>query len=272
MDTLPGERLTSIENMGLEYRMIGPSPSRAPTIVLLHEGLGSVAMWGDFPRRISERTGAGVFVYSRPGYGASVPAQSRLPVDYIRRHAVDVLPKILDGIGFQGGILLGHSDGASMAAAYAGTIDDSRVHGLVVIAPHFCVEEETLAEIRAAREAFETRDLRQRLARYHTNVDMAFRGWNDVWLDPAFATFNLREELGRIRVPMLVIRGDNDRYGTHRQVWMAKETCTCPLEILLMPDCGHVPHREKAQQTIEAVAKFYDAVERRRGTSGEPRV
>jgi pimeloyl-ACP methyl ester carboxylesterase len=257
---LPDEGKISVEGMTLEYRLIGPLPSHAPTIVMLHEGLGSIATWGDFPRRLSERTGAGVFVYSRSGYGGSPPMQARLPVDYIRRHALDALPKVLDTIEFGRGILLGHSDGASMCAAYAGNVEDRRVRGLVLMAPHFCVEPETLAEIRNAREAFELRDLRQRLARYHENVDAAFRGWNDVWLDPAFAAFDLREELKRIRVSTLIIRGNDDRYGTHRQVRLAEALCKCPLQTLIMPDCGHVPHREKPAETIDAVAKLYDSV------------
>jgi pimeloyl-ACP methyl ester carboxylesterase len=255
-----------IGDLAVEYRLIGPPPTRAPTIVMLHEGLGSVAAWGEFPERLSQCTGAGVFVYSRPGYGGSPSSDARLSVDYIRRHALELLPQILDAIAFRGGILLGHSDGASMAAAYAGTRDDDRVHGLALIAPHFCVEPETLAEIRRTREAFHRRDLRQRLARYHDDVDAAFRGWNDVWLDPAFADFNLREELARIRVPMLIIRGDNDRYGTHRQAWMAQERCRCPVEVVLLADCGHIPNREQPERTIAAIARLYDQVQRGQAT------
>jgi pimeloyl-ACP methyl ester carboxylesterase len=254
-----GKGRLRIEGMTLEYRMIG-APS-APTIVLLHEGLGSVASWGKFPGRLAERIGASVFVYSRAGYGASPPAHDALPADYIQRHARDVLPKILDAIGFRKGWLLGHSDGASMAAAFAGSVSDERVQGLVLMAPHFFVEAETLATIRQAREAFERRDLRQRLARYHLDVDAAFRGWNDIWLDPVFAGFNLREELRRIRMPMLIIRGDDDRYGTHRQAWLAKELCECRVEIMLLPNCGHLPHREQPEQTIEAIASFYNSLE-----------
>ena len=271
MPALPGEGQIRIGDMTLEYRLIGPSPSQSPTIVLLHEGLGSISTWGDFPRRLAERTGAGVFVYSRSGYGASPAAHASLPIDYVRRHALDVLPKILAAIGFRDGILLGHSDGASMAAAYAGIVKDPRVRGLVLMAPHFSVEPETLAEIRNAREAFETRDLRGRLARHHTNVDVAFRGWNDVWLDPEFAAFNLRAELAEIRVPVLVIRGDNDRYGTHRQAWLARELCRCPVEILILPDCGHVPHREKPDETLAAAVRVFrnrPASARRGGARG----
>ena len=257
MQMLTEEGHIHVAGMSLEYRLIGAPPSRSPTIVMLHEGLGSAGTWGEFPRRVFERTRASVFVYSRPGYGTSPPVQDGLPVDYIKRHALDVLPKLLEAIGFRQGLLLGHSDGASMATAYAGNIQDPRVLGLVLMAPHFCVEPETLAEIRNARNAFETGDLRQRLARYHDNIDAAFFGWNDVWLNPGFAAFNLREELAKINIPMLIIRGEGDRYGTNRQIEMARETCRGPIEILLMPDCGHLPHREKSAQTVDAIDRFY---------------
>ena len=227
---------------------------------MLHEGLGSVSTWGEFPNRIFEQTGASVFVYSRPGYGPSPPTEPGLPIDYISRHARDVLPKILETIGFSRGLLLGHSDGASMAVAYAGNFEDPRVRGLVLMAPHFCVEPETLAEIRNARKAFETGDLRQRLSRHHKYVDAAFFGWNDVWLEPEFAAFNLKQELARISVPMLIIRGDGERYGTYQQVKMAQEIFKGQLETVLLPDCGHSPHREKPAQTIEAIARFYSRV------------
>lgn len=253
---LAAEGFLSVADMMLEYRFYGESPGRAPTIVFLHEGLGSIRTWGEFPSLLAEAVAASVFVYSRDGYGNSPVAQKALPVDYIRRHALNVLPRLLDAIGFSRGILLGHSDGASMAAAYAGTVDDKRLRGLVLMAPHFCVEAETLAEIRNAREAWRARDLRQRLARYHADVDAAFLRWNDVWLEPAFPAFNLAEELGRIKVPTLVLRGDDDRYGTHRQVHMAQELFRGELKTMLMAGCGHVPHREKPALTVETIAAF----------------
>lgn len=262
MRALAAEGQIDIDGMALEYRMFGPSPAHSPTIIMLHEGLGSIKTWGEFPPRLFERTGAGVFVYSRAGYGASPPIGHGLPTDYIKRHALGVLPKILEAIGFRRGILLGHSDGASMAAAYAAGIDDSRIAGLVLMAPHFFVEPETLSEIRNAREAYKTSDLRQRLSRYHSYVDAAFWGWNDVWLEPTFASFNLRDELAKIHVPMLVIRGDDDHYGTGRQVAMAKDICRCPLETLIIPECGHVPHREKPEQTLDAIVRFYENIAR----------
>ena len=145
-----------------------------------------------------------------------------------------------------------------MAAAYVGNSDDPRIIGLVLIAPHLIVEPETLAEIRNARQAYEARDLRERLARYHNYVDVAFWGWNEVWLEPDFAAFNLRAELAKIHFPMLVIRGDDDSYGTNRQIAVAKEQCGCPLETLIIPNCGHVPHRERPEQTLDTIAGFYE--------------
>jgi len=260
MPTVADEGTIHVSGMTLEYRVFGSSSKRSPMIVMLHEGLGSMETWGEFPRHVSERTGARVFIYSRAGYGASPPFGHGLPIDYIKRHALDVLPKVLETIGFRRGMLLGHSDGASMAVAYAGSISDPRITGLVLMAPHFFVEPENLAEIRNAREAYNTRDLRQRLSRYHADVDVAFWGWNNVWLEPAFACLDLRDELTKIPVPTLIIRGNEDRYGTNRQVAIAKDTCRCPLETLIIPNCGHIPHREKQQEVVDAIATFYESV------------
>jgi pimeloyl-ACP methyl ester carboxylesterase len=253
---LADQGFLSVDGMQLEYRLHGETPGRSPTIVMVHEGLGSIRTWGEFPRLLSEATGAGVLVYSREGYGSSPAIQAELPLEYIRQHALKVLPRILDEIGFTEGILLGHSDGASMVAAYAGTVSDPRVRGLVLMAPHFCVEDETLAEIRNAKVAFEKGDLRQRLSRHHADVDAAFWRWNKVWLDPQFPAFNLNAELANISVPTLVIRGDNDRYGTHRQVRVAEQWHRGDLKTLLMKNCGHVPHRENPAQTVETIAAF----------------
>ena len=177
----------------LEAVCIGPSPSEAPTIVMLHEGLGCVGLWRDFPDRLAEATGHGVFVYSRRGYGASQPCALPRPLDYMTREAMDVLPDVLTEIGLQRGILLGHSDGASIAAIYAGSIQDHRIRGLVLMAPHFFTEPMGLAAIAKTKEAYETGNLRAKLAAYHADVDNAFRGWNDAWLDPAFAKWNIED-------------------------------------------------------------------------------
>ena len=247
----------TISDASLEYRMIGPRPDAAPTIVMLHEGLGSVSTWGEFPAKLSDRTGCGVFVYSRAGYGKSSTITLPRPLDYMQREAADVLPRLLDAIGLERGILLGHSDGASIAAQYAGTHQDHRVCGLVLMAPHFFVEAEGLAEIRNARAAYETTDLRARLARHHADVDAAFRGWNEAWLHPKFETaFDITDALAYIRVPILLMQGEADRYGTLAQVRVAQEECYCPVETLVMPDAGHAPHREKAEETVKAVTAF----------------
>jgi pimeloyl-ACP methyl ester carboxylesterase len=253
----PGDGLVALGETRLEYRAHGPAPVAAPTIVMLHEGLGCVSMWRDFPERLAEASGLGVFVYSRPGYGRSSPRQPPWPLDYMQDHALTMLPRLLDAIGFRRGLLLGHSDGASIAAVHGGGCRDSRVQGLVLMAPHFFTEEMGLAEIARARDAYETSDLRERLARHHgDNVDCAFRGWNGAWLDPGFKAWNLEEYLPRIECPVLVIQGSQDAYGTLAQVDAARRGCRAPVETLILEDCGHSPHRDQPAATLEAVAAF----------------
>src|SRR5438552_16793060 len=175
--TLADQSFLDLGSVRLEFRTIGPRPHVAPTIVMLHEGLGCVGLWGDFPDRIAAETGAGVFVYSRAGYGRSSPVVLPRPLSFMHEEAREVLPRLLDAIGFRRGLLLGHSDGASIAAIYAGSVQDHRVRGLVLIAPHFIVEDLSIRSIAAAREAYAT-DLRAKLARWHADVDNAFCGWN----------------------------------------------------------------------------------------------
>ena len=175
----------------LEYGRLGPAPAEAPTVVLLHEGLGSRDLWRDFPERLSAATGWGVCAYSRAGYGDSDPAALPRPVDYMTREARLVLPEVLNAIGFERGLLMGHSDGATIAAIYAGTMSDPRLCGLVTIAPHFFTEEIALREIARAKQAFDSGDLRSRLARHHHEPDNCFRGWNDAWLHPEFKDWNV---------------------------------------------------------------------------------
>jgi pimeloyl-ACP methyl ester carboxylesterase len=254
---LADEGFLEIGGAKLEYRMIGPRPHEAPTIVMLHEGLGAAKLWGNFPEKLAERTKAGVFVYSRAGYGRSSPVKLPRPLDYMTREATAVVPKLLDAIGFRRGILLGHSDGASTAAIYAGSVQDHRVRGLALFAPHFFVEEFSLEEIRRAKERYDTGDLREKLARHHADVDNAFRGWNDAWLDPDFGTaFDMVEPLAYIRVPVLIAQGEDDPYGTVRQVRVAEEECYCPVEAVLLTGCGHAPHRDRPEETLEAVSSF----------------
>jgi len=254
-----------VGNASLEYRMIGPRPEVAPTIVMLHEGLGSVTTWGEFPERLADRTGQGVFVYARAGYGKSSPVALPRPLDYMQREATEVLPKLLDAIGFKRGLLLGHSDGATIAAWYAGSVQDHRVRGLVLIAPHFFMEASNLEAIRKTVTTYETTDLRARLARHHADADAAFRGWSGAWLDPGFAIFDTTDALAYIRVPILLIQGADDPYGTLAQLRVAEEECYCPVEALVLPGCGHAPHREKPQETLAAVAPFTDRIFRVHG-------
>jgi pimeloyl-ACP methyl ester carboxylesterase len=240
----------------LEYRLIGPEPPEAPCIVMLHEGLGSVGLWADFPDRLQAATGASVFAYSRAGYGRSSPARLPRPLDFMQREAREVLPRVLDQIGFSRGLLLGHSDGASIAAIYAGSVQDHRVRGLMLMAPHFFTEDMGIAEIARAKAAYEAGELRDRLARWHGDVDNAFRGWCDVWLDPEFRKWDVTEELSYIRVPVLIVQGEADQYGTVRQIEAAQELCTCPIEVALLPGVRHSPHREAPEATLETTAAF----------------
>ncbi|HZP69735.1 MAG TPA: alpha/beta hydrolase [Pseudolabrys sp.] len=245
-----------IDRHRLEYRFIGPQPDKAPTLVLLHEGLGCVGLWNNFPDRLAAATGVGVFVYSRAGYGKSSPVNLPRPLSYMHDEARETLPKLLDAIGFRRGLLIGHSDGASIAAIYAGSHQDRRVGGLVLIAPHFFTEDPGIASIAEAKKAYETGDLRARLARWHDDVDNAFRGWNDAWLDPRFRKWDITEFLAYIRVPVLIVQGEDDQYGTVKQIEVAQEECYCPVEVVLLPGARHAPQREAAEPTLRAISDF----------------
>jgi len=265
MQALNPSGFLTIGASDLEYRMIGPSPEQAPTIVMLHEGLGCVGLWGDFPEKLQAATGAGVFVYSRAGYGASTPAKLPRPLDYMHTEALDVLPKLLDAIGFRRGLLLGHSDGASIAAIYAGSRQDHRVEGIALIAPHFIVEDISVASIAEIKTAYETTNLKGKLSRWHKDVDNAFYGWNGAWLDPQFRDWDISEYLAYIRVPVAIVQGAKDQYGTLRQVEIAQEECYCPVDVAVIASAGHSPHREEPEQTLAAIADFAAAVLRADG-------
>src|ERR1700687_1841772 len=244
----------------LEYRMIGPAPDEAPAIVMLHEGLGSAGLWGDFPDRLQAATGAGVLVYSRAGYGGSTQVELPRPLDYMHIEALDVLPKLLDKIGFRRGLLLGHSDGASIASIYAGGVQDHRIRGVAMIAPHFVVEDISVESIAGIKRAFETTDLRSKLTRWHRNVDNAFYGWNGAWLDPKFRGWDIAEYLGYIRVPVAILQGSDDQYGTLRQIEIAQQECYCPVDVTILPGAGHSPHREAPEATLDAISEFADRI------------
>jgi pimeloyl-ACP methyl ester carboxylesterase len=253
---LANDGFIDIGSARLECRMVGPRPDAAPTLVMLHEGLGSAALWGDFPDRLAAATGTGVFVYSRAGYGRSSPVALPRPLSYMHDEALEVLPKLLEIIGFHRGLLVGHSDGASIATIYAGSVQDHRIRGLALMAPHFFVEDVSVAAIAEARKAYANTDLREKLARWHADVDNAFRGWNDAWLDPAFRQWDITEMLAYIRVPILIVQGAGDQYGTERQIAVAQEECYCPVEVALLPDARHAPHKESPDVTLAAIAAF----------------
>jgi pimeloyl-ACP methyl ester carboxylesterase len=256
MTVLAPTGFLAIGSSDLEYRMTGPAPDSAPTIVMLHEGLGSAGLWGDFPDRLAAATGAGVFAYSRAGYGASTKVELPRPLDYMHIEALEVLPKLLDAVGFRCGLLLGHSDGASIAAIYAGAHQDHRVQGLAMIAPHFVVEDISVTSIAAIKRSYETTDLKAKLARWHKDVDNAFYGWNGAWLDPKFRTWDISEYLAYIRVPVAILQGADDQYGTIRQIEIAREECYCPLDVTIIPGAGHSPHREASDATLDAISDF----------------
>ena len=269
--TLPDEGFLDLPPQRLEYRMIGPRPDAAPTIVMLHEGLGCVGLWGAFPEQLAAATGAGVFVYSRAGYGNSSPAALPRPLSFMDEEALDMLPRVLAAIGFQRGILFGHSDGASIATIYAGSIQDHRVRGLVLMAPHFFTEQMGLTEIRRAGEAFKAGILRDKLKRWHADVDGAFRSWIEPWLNPEFRKWDITEALGYIRVPILILQGAEDQYGTLKQIEAAKEECFCPVEVAILPGARHSPHRDMPEATLGAVAGFINRLLRDHHESERPR-
>ena len=254
--TLADEGFLELAPLRLEYRMIGPRPDAAPTIVMLHEGLGSVGLWGAFPEALATATGAGVFVYSRTNYGRSSPGKLPRTVNFMHEEALDVLPRVLAAIGFERGILLGHSDGASIATIYAGSVQDHRVRGLVLMAPHFFTEDMGLAQIRRTNEDYQSGDLREKLKRWHADVDSAYQSWSGPWLAPEFHAWDITETLGYIRVPILIIQGADDQYGTLKQIEVAQQECYCPVEAAILPGVRHSPHRDAPALTRDAAAAF----------------
>jgi len=245
-----------IDGRQLETRWWGPNPDQAPTLVLLHEGLGCVALWRDFPDALVTATGCGVFAYSRFGYGASDAAMLPRPMSYMHDEALTVLPRVLDAAGIHRAVLIGHSDGGSIAAIHAGAVQDARVAGLGLIAAHFFVEALNIASIAEIRLTFEQGDLRRRLARYHRDVEGAFRGWNDAWLDPRFAAFDITGQVARIRVPVLALQGSDDPYGSAEQLRVLERVATCAVETRMIDGARHSPHLETRDATLAAVVPF----------------
>jgi pimeloyl-ACP methyl ester carboxylesterase len=234
----------------LSYRGNGD----CPTIVMLHEGLGSVSMWKDFPERLARATRCGVVAYSRHGHGKSERLGEKRLVEFMHREGTVVLPGLLARLEIERPILLGHSDGASICIIYAAASPASP-RGLILEAPHVFVEELTLNSIAKIRTVYRTTDLPERLGRYHDHVEEAFWGWNDIWLDPKFRAWNIEDCLDSIRCPVLVIQGEDDEYGTLAQVRAIRRRLA-NTQTLVLPNCGHSPHRDQPTPTLETIAQF----------------
>jgi pimeloyl-ACP methyl ester carboxylesterase len=242
----------------LEYRWIeppAPADASRPPLVFLHEGLGSVALWKDFPDRVAAATGCRALVYSRHGYGRSERLSAPRTPDYMHREALEVLPELLDRLEVEAPVLIGHSDGASIALIHAGR-SARPLAGAVAMAPHVFVEPLSLSSIAQAKLAFETTDLPRRLGRYHDDVQAMFYGWNDIWLHPDFRDWNIEDCLPGIRAPLLLIQGEDDQYGTLAQIDAIARRVSAPLQRLLLKDCAHSPQVDQTQQTMSAIARF----------------
>ncbi|HKQ26270.1 MAG TPA: alpha/beta hydrolase [Burkholderiales bacterium] len=244
----------------LEYKRIDPgarhgAAAGAPTLVFLHEGLGSLALWKDFPEKVSQATGCTSIVYSRYGYGKSDRLAEARGVDYMHHEALEVLPELLNALSIRKPILIGHSDGASIALIHTGA-RRRPVRGLVLLAPHVFVEDITVESIAEAKVAFDKTDLPSKLARYHDDAESTFRGWNDIWLHPDFRAWNIEEYLAGVTCPVLLIQGEDDQYGTSSQVEaIARQVCG-PVATLMLPNCAHSPHVDQTQATVEKIAHF----------------
>ena len=244
----------------LEYRWIEGS---GPPLVFLHEGLGSIGQWRDFPDRLARATGCRALVYDRYGYGQSeVLKEARVSVKFMHDGALRELPDLLRNLEIENPILVGHSDGASIA------LINSAVHpvrGVAVMAPHVFIEDVCIRSIGKAAASFETSGLKEGLAKYHKDASKTFHLWADAWLDPAFREWNIAAYLPRIKCPLLAIQGEGDEYGTMAQLDAIKRQVSGPCELLKLPDCGHSPHRDQPETVLNSISGF---VRKILGTNG----
>ncbi|MGD9804256.1 MAG: alpha/beta fold hydrolase [Hyphomicrobiaceae bacterium] len=245
---------TVIDGVRLETRII-PGVATNPWLVLLHEGLGSVSLWRDFPDKLARRLGMPALIYSRRGYGQSDGLEGPRDPDFMHHEACDVLPKLLAALSIERAVLVGHSDGASIALIHAAHHPEG-LAGAVLMAPHVFVEDISRESIARISETYERTDLKSRLAKHHVNVDDAFYGWSRTWLDPRFREWSLEPECARLSIPTLLIQGEDDEYGTLAQLDAIEVAAPIPPRRLVLPGCGHVPQRDCEEEVLDAIAAF----------------
>ncbi|MGD2092004.1 MAG: alpha/beta hydrolase [Candidatus Aminicenantes bacterium] len=251
------EDYITVDGKRLEMNWYGPSPGEAPTLVFLHHGLGCAAMWRDYPERLAAAVGCGALVYSRWGYGCSDPCSLPRSVRFMHEEGLEVLPELLEVAGIGQCLLIGQSDGASIAIIYAGGTTAKPLLGIITEAPHVFFEKQTMLGIQQAKQAYQGGDFRKKLEKYHgSNTDCAFWGWNDTWLHPDFVEWDIQKYLPGIKVPMLVIQGENDEYGTGAQVRAIESYAGAGADTLILPGCGHAPHQEQETVTFKAMKDF----------------
>jgi pimeloyl-ACP methyl ester carboxylesterase len=247
-----------VQDRRIEYDFVHASSADAPVMIFLHEGIGSLSMWKDFPSRVAHAAGCNALVYSRYGYGQSDALTASRHVDFMHDEALKALPELLDRLEVQRPILFGHSDGGSIALIHAGG-SGRPIAGVIAMAPHIVVEDISIRSIKAAKQTYETTDLKDRLGRYHAHPDSAFWGWNDIWLHPEFRNWNIEEFLPPIMCPILAIQGEDDEYGTMQQIDLIARFAS-DVDLFKLTDCRHSPHLDQPEAVIEAVTRFVDRI------------
>ena len=240
----------------IESVWYGPPPENAPTLIFLHEGLGSVSMWKDFPQELSRITGCGALSYSRLGYGQSEKCELPRQLNFMHKEGLEVLPSIITQFRIQNYILVGHSDGASIGLIHAGSDYADKLLGMINEAPHVFSESLTISSIKKLRENYNSGNLRVKLEKYHNDIDMTFNGWADVWLNDEFTDWNIESYLSRIKVPQLIIQGNDDEYGTSAQVEAIVSQSAGSVKTCFFNNCGHSPHSDQKSKTLEVMNEF----------------
>ncbi len=254
------EGFIDLDNIRLEYRYIDKQSDGLPTLVFLHEGLGSVSMWKDFPEKLADITGLNGFVYSRQSYGKSSLLEEARDANYLHHEALEVLPRVLEKAKISKPVLVGHSDGASIALIYAAASHLSSPKALILMAAHVFNETLSVQSIRLAKQAYEQGNLGERLGAYHENVDNAFWRWNDIWLHEDFKQWNIEDSLPAISSPILHVQGRDDEYGSEAQALAIQKHCKGPVEIAMLNNCGHSPHRDQLVTTLTTMNTFIERI------------